>query len=916
MVNSDTQRVQAIGRYPTQRRELQLLGLAFAFVVIGCVTLSSFDAQRSVRLDHFFAGTDWAVVLASFAVTFLVAHLVLNRGIPRRDPLILPTVAMLTAMGLLLVWRLAINFLFRQILWMILSVGGMLVIACFGGDLQWLKRFRYTWLFGGLGILAATLVFGVNPSGYGPRLWLGIGPVFFQPAELVKLLLTIYLASYLADRRELIIASHERGNGGWSVLTLAYIGPLLAMFALAALLVAWQQDLGAALLFFLTSLTMLYLGTGRWQYVPIGLALFSLASAAGFIGSAKVAARVETWLNPWPEAAGRAFQTVQSLQAVGGGGILGQGLGLGLPNFIPAVHTDFVYAALAEELGLAGVLVTIILYVIVLMRAFGAAARCRHLFEALLTAGVGCGLAIQAWVIMAGNAKIIPITGVTLPFVSYGGSSLLMSYLAVGLLLRASCWPTGSTGLGRGVATRAAYAGHRLPLVAAARTLCWGFAVLAVCTAYWSVIMSDALSARIDNPRRILSEQRIVRGEIRDRTGRTLAASSVGTTGIVTRTYPAPDASHVVGYSSLRYGTTGIEAARDQALRGNIESGPVATALRAMLHRAPIGLDVQLTLDADLQTSAQGALAGATGAAVLLETRSGAVLAMASSPGYDPNQLEEAWDTLVKDPAAPLLNRATHGKYQPGSALQTIILAEALSQETAHLDDVVPDATTRVEIDGTLLGCASPVPETATLEDAYRASCPKAFGDLGVQLGSQGIDAAFERWALDRPPPIEIGAEAADWLHGTTEGTAALRAEALGQGKLVVSPLQMALVAATVAGRGEMPVPYLVENSTSPGNTGTGTVVPHQPESRAIINPEVAGLILSAWDTQAGILVGSQGLAVSGADGRLLGWYLGAAPAATRREYAIAVLVEGVQDTDTATSIATEIVQVAVGQAQ
>ena len=137
-------------------------------------------------------------------------------------------------------------------------------------------------------------MFGVNPSGYGPRLWLGIGPAFFQPAELVKLLLTIYLASYLADRRELIIASHK--HGGWSLLTLAYIGPLLAMSALAALLVIWQQDLGAALLFFLTSLTMLYLGTGRWQYVPIGFALFSIAGAAGYVGSAKVAARVETWL--------------------------------------------------------------------------------------------------------------------------------------------------------------------------------------------------------------------------------------------------------------------------------------------------------------------------------------------------------------------------------------------------------------------------------------------------------------------------------------------------------------------------------------------------------------------------------------------------------------------------------------------
>ncbi|HIC96161.1 TPA: cell division protein FtsW, partial [Candidatus Bipolaricaulota bacterium] len=380
-------------------------------------------------------------VICSFVISFATAHLLLSRHLPRHDPLLLPTVALLTGWGLLLIGHLAVNFLLRQAVWLLISTAALLAVVRLGGDLRWLRRFRYTWLFGGLALLATTLVFGVNPSGYGPRLWLGALGIYFQPSEPLKLLMVVYLASYLAERRELLI-SEGRKVGRWHLPPLAYVGPLLAMFGLAVVLLAWQQDLGAAMLFFFTLLSMLYLATGEWGYVASGLALFLLVGLAGYRFSDRVALRVDGWLNPWPEAADRAFQIVQSLLAFGAGGVFGQGLGSGSPGYIPAVHTDFIFAAIGEEFGLAGTQVSVALYALLMLRGFRIAARARQPFECFLAAGLTAGLVIQAWVIMAGNAKLAPIAGVTLPFVSYGGSSLLTSFIALGLLLRISSQPT------------------------------------------------------------------------------------------------------------------------------------------------------------------------------------------------------------------------------------------------------------------------------------------------------------------------------------------------------------------------------------------------------------------------------------------------------------------------------------------
>jgi len=448
----------------SNRLALILLTLATLFTGTGFVLLSLVERGQVIWTEL------WpAIVLGG---TSLVAWVVLRRWLPAGDLLLLPSATLLCGLGLVLIARLAPNFLMRQALWVVLGLGVMLVVALLPStwgemasfmwgkmascptlkrgeiasrptldNLRWLRRYRYTWLILGLALLSLTLLFGVNPSGYGARLWLGLRIVYFQPSELLKVVMVVFLASYLAEKRELLAVGGTR-IGPWRLPPLPHLGPLLLMWGFSVVLLGWQRDLGAALLFFGTFLAMLYAATGREVYVWMGIGLFLASAMAGYQLFDHVRLRVDAWWNPWPEASGRAFQIVQSLLAFAAGGVLGQGLGQGYPVFIPVVHSDFAFAAIGEELGLLGALAVVILFAVLVYRGFRAALAAQDTFASLLAVGLSTMLGLQALVIMGGTLKIVPLTGVTLPFVSYGGSSLVMSFAMLGLLLRVSAMAT------------------------------------------------------------------------------------------------------------------------------------------------------------------------------------------------------------------------------------------------------------------------------------------------------------------------------------------------------------------------------------------------------------------------------------------------------------------------------------------
>lgn len=410
-----------------------LLLITSLYLLVNFAALGIVDSTIS-QPAHWLHFTIW--LLCAF-----LGHRWLERRLPGRDPLLFPLTMFLSGWGLLLIDRLATRFADRQTLWLILGTIIMLLVATLPHALRWLRRYRYLLLLAGLALLISTIIFGRNPSGLlgAPQLWLGVGSVFFQPSEALKIILVAFLASYLAEQHPALRAEELSGGRARLVFSPRIAGPILLMWGISIVILVWQRDLGTAILFFMIFLTMLYIASGSTLIMISGAVLILIAGFAAYYLFAVVQLRVDIWLNPWPEAEGRAYQIVQSLMAFANGGIFGQGTGQGLPDFIPVVHSDFIFAALGEESGLLGVVsLTTIMATLVTRGLRIAILEQGQSFRALLATGLSMLIAVQSLMIMGGVLKLIPLTGVTLPFLSYGGSSLLASFIMIGLLLRLS----------------------------------------------------------------------------------------------------------------------------------------------------------------------------------------------------------------------------------------------------------------------------------------------------------------------------------------------------------------------------------------------------------------------------------------------------------------------------------------------
>lgn len=390
--------------------------------------------------------------LGLYLGALLVVHLVFVFSGRRMDQVLLPAAAMLGGIGLLLMQRLPQGLVTQslgpvdlrlgqlQLLWLMVTLAVVMLLGALVRSDRWLRAYKYTWAAVGIALLLLTFVFGSDVNG--ARLTLSIGPISGQPSELLKVILVVFLAGYLSENRSLLAEESTR-LGPIRLPPIPYLAPMLAMLAIALGIVVVQRDLGAALLFFAVFLSLLFVATGRVAYVVGGLLLFVAGSWVLYQAFGLVQERVNIWLDPFHDPRGAGFQTVQALYAFARGGLLGVGLGAGLPTIggnlpVPAVHTDYPLAALGEELGLMGLLAIFGLYLVIVERGLRIAATAPDDFRALLAAGLSLVIGIQAFIIAAGNLKLIPLTGITLPFISYGGSSLLANAIAVGLLLALS----------------------------------------------------------------------------------------------------------------------------------------------------------------------------------------------------------------------------------------------------------------------------------------------------------------------------------------------------------------------------------------------------------------------------------------------------------------------------------------------
>jgi peptidoglycan glycosyltransferase len=423
-------------RYRLRATELGLLVLAGAIILGGFSQLSMVQHHRV--LESYL--TYPAVLVAST----LLLSLILGWLLPDADQLILPAISLLSGVGTLLITRLSPSLGHRQLLWVLLGEVAVLATLLFPRHLSTLRLYKYTWAFAGLLLIAATIVAGTDINGSGYKRWIGFHGVYFQPVELLKPLMVIFFAAYLDEKHELLEAA-RLAIGRIRLPPLQYLAPLPVVWGLSLLLLIKQNDLGSALLFLGIFLAMVYVGTARAFYPLSGLILFTAGAVLAFHLFPHVRDRTEIWLDPWAHASGSGYQLVQGLIALAVGGIGGQGLGQGAANlFVPVVTTDFVLAEIGEELGLAGICALLALILFVVFRGLAVAVRRQDGFEKLLAAGLMAILAIQTIVIVGGTTRLMPLTGVPLPFLSYGGSSALANYVIVSLLLRISAAPEGT----------------------------------------------------------------------------------------------------------------------------------------------------------------------------------------------------------------------------------------------------------------------------------------------------------------------------------------------------------------------------------------------------------------------------------------------------------------------------------------
>jgi cell division protein FtsW len=298
-----------------------------------------------------------------------------------------------------------------------------------------LKDYKYVFALVGLVLLIAPMLAGTEK--YGARLWLNIGGVSFQPSEIAKILMVIFLAAYLEEKRELLAIANKKLLGIW-LPPFKHFGPLLLMWLISLAILIFEKDLGSSLLFFGIFLSMIYIATGRRIYIISGIILFLLGATTCYYLFAHVQIRIDIWLNPWVDVAGKGYQIAQSLFAIASGDLAGTGLGRGFPTYIPAVHTDFIFSALAEEMGFMGGLAVITAYLLFICRGFRIALTSKDEFGKLLAAGLASAFALQVFIIIGGVTKLIPLTGITLPFMSYGGSSILANFVLLALFLAIS----------------------------------------------------------------------------------------------------------------------------------------------------------------------------------------------------------------------------------------------------------------------------------------------------------------------------------------------------------------------------------------------------------------------------------------------------------------------------------------------
>jgi len=417
----------------SRRRNLELVLLIFVAVF----TVAAYVLASLGRLAELPANV--VPFLVMILGLLALAHIATRRLAPDADPILLPLAGLLNGLGYVFIARLDDDLAGLQATWTLLGVAAFVCTLAVVRRVRVLEQYRYTLMLVGIGLLLLPLVPVIGQEINGARIWVSLGPVNFQPGEFAKIAFAIFFAAYLVEKRELLTFSNRRILG-MSIPEARHLGPIGLAWGASLLVMVFERDLGSSLLFFTLFVVLLWVATERSSYLVMSLAMFAVGSTLAYSQFAHVRQRFDIWLHPFADPFGDGFQVTQAAFALADGGLTGTGLGTGSPNTenIPAVETDFIFAIIGEELGLMGTTAVLVSFMLMIGGGLRVALLADRPFDKLLATGLTTLLGFQAFIIIAGVIRVLPLTGVTLPFVSYGGSSLLANWVLLALLLRIS----------------------------------------------------------------------------------------------------------------------------------------------------------------------------------------------------------------------------------------------------------------------------------------------------------------------------------------------------------------------------------------------------------------------------------------------------------------------------------------------
>lgn len=843
------------------RRNTELLLLLLAAVPVGLLYAMYLVSDKVALSISAFA------VPLGLLVAFTGAHLAVRRLAPAADPVILPLVFVLSGIGITFVSRLTGGQTNSQVIWLFVSVAAMVATLYFVPSLDQLAEYKFTLGIAGIVLLLIPMIFGTEING--SRLWLRLGPLSFQPGELAKILIILFLAAYLAENREMLSAS-MRHIGPLALPRPRMLAPMLVMWGISLLVVVFERDLGSALLFFSFFVLMLFVCTGRPSYVIFFFLLLAIGGVFCFKFFGHVQTRVHMWLDPTQDRWGSGMQILQSLYSLADGGMSGTGIGKGLAaQTVTFVQSDFIFAAIGEELGLLGASAVLICYLLLAVRGLATAARARSDVSAFTAAGLTAAIAVQAFVIVGGVTKMLPLTGVTLPFMSQGGSSLLASFIIIGLLLRAGDEGTGhgvqvetsdsikfnttqnpalsgartASSVVHGAHARGRYSmltpesgvlgrvalGKRLTVVVSVFSLM--FAALIANLTYVQVIHAETLQHDQYNTHTALKARRVQRGSIVTSDEVTLAESVLQADGSYQRNHPQGSlAVHTVGFVSTGE-ITGVELAANDALKGDADFSNLHNALLSLAGVPNAGSSVVLTLNSQMQRAAERALEGYVGAITVLDPSTGAVLAKASSPTYS---YDQSGYIVADDKNSPLVDRTTRALYAPGSTFKTLTLGAALDLKRTTLETSYP-APASMDFGGAAVtNFENNSWESLSAKDAFANSANTVFAQIGSQVGAKnlisyaqaaGYGSSIGQDFSTLPSTMPAADEMSEW-----ETAWAAAGQPVGQHKGNNGPyttvMQNAVLAAAVANGGEAMQPYVIDHIVSHEGTTTSETKP------------------------------------------------------------------------------------------